>query len=175
MTVEYDLAGRAGRFFLGYAYGSGSADAANGAGYGREFRNPNNDTSLVGDMGVVGDLSGLTVAGHHASGLQIVTVGGSIDFTKKICFSVVGHYFLANEVKEGFSRHLGLETDITLAWNINDDFFLLAGYDHFFTGGFFRDAVGRESSDMDYAYLQLQFNWEAFVKHRRNVKSGKSL
>src|SRR6185369_3208245 len=66
-TVESVLVGYNNKFFASYAYGSGSRAAANGASAGGEFRNPNNDNPLVGDMSVIGDMSGATVGDHHAS------------------------------------------------------------------------------------------------------------
>ena len=47
------------RLFLAYAFGSGDGNA--GDREFREFHNPNNDTPLIGDMNVIGDLSGLTL------------------------------------------------------------------------------------------------------------------
>ncbi len=69
------LGGYNNKFFLSYAIGSGDRAAAEGVNFNKEFRNPNNDTSLVGDMHAVGDLSGINVAGHHASGLQYLHTG----------------------------------------------------------------------------------------------------
>ena len=156
-AVESVLAGHNNKFFLSYAYGSGSRDAATGISAAREFRNPANDTSLVGDMHVVGDLSGVTVAGHHASGLQIYTLGWGVDITKELNFSATSRYFVANDVEDGFSKKLGLETDFTLAYAVCDNLSLIAGYDRFSTGGFFRDASG-SGHDIDYGYLMVQFD-----------------
>lgn len=153
---------------LGYAYGSGDKSSVGGVSAGREFRNPNNDTSLVGDMSMIGDLSGITVGDHHASGLQIYTLGWGIDLSKELNFSATSHYLLANEVPAGFSRQIGLEADFCLTYAINADLSVMLGYDHFFTGRFFRDASGR-SGDADYGYLMFQFNLS-----RQKVKTGKS-
>ena len=135
----------------------------------REFRNPNNDTSLVGDMSVVGDLSGITVGDHHASGLQIYTLGWGVDLTKEVNFSATGRYFLANNVEAGFSRNLGLETDFTLTWNAAEGLAFIVGYDRFFTGGFFRDASG-SGKDIDYGYLMLQFDLSKSKPKMKPVK-----
>lgn len=156
-TFEAGLAGYNNKFFASYAYGSGSGNAANGVSAAREFRTPNNDNSLVGDMSVVGDMSGVTVGGHHASGLQISTLGWGIDLTKELNFSATGRHFLANNVEAGFSRRLGLESDFTLTYAMSEDLSLVLGYDRFFTGGFFRDATG-SGRDIDYGYAMLQFN-----------------
>ena len=158
-AVEATLNGYHNKFFLSYGLGSGNKDAANGTKFDKEFRNPDNDTSLVGDMHVIGDLSGVNVAGHHASGLQIYTVGWGIDVTKKLNFTATAHYFTANGVENGFSRKLGLETDYNVTYTISDDFSVIIAYDRFFTGEFFRNASG-SGKDIDYAYAMLQFNFD---------------
>ncbi|HEY6009634.1 MAG TPA: hypothetical protein VIU40_15010, partial [Geobacteraceae bacterium] len=89
-AVETALGDYNNKIFASYAYGTGSRDGANGANAAREFRTPNNDSSLVGDMSVVGDMSGLTVNGHHASGLQIATLGWGVDITKELNFTATG-------------------------------------------------------------------------------------
>ncbi len=157
LSTESVLAGYNNKFFASYAYGSGSWNAANGISAAREFRTPNNDSSLTGDMSVVGDMSGLTVDGHHASGLQISTLGWGIDLTKEFNFSATGRHFLANNVEAGFSRRLGLESDFSLTYAVREDLSLILGYDRFFTGSFFRDATG-SGRDIDYGYLMVQFN-----------------
>jgi hypothetical protein len=157
VTYESVLAGLNNKVVAGYAYGSGSRNAANGVQANREFRNPNNDSSLLGDMGLVGDLSGLTIGDHHASGVHIHTLGWGIDITKALNFSATGHYFIADYVEDGFSRNLGLETDFTVTYNVADDFAIIIGYDRFFTAGFFKDASGR-GDDIHYGYAMLQFN-----------------
>ena len=168
-TVESVLAGYNNKLFLSYAYGSGSSNAANGVSAAREFRTPDNNTSLIGDMHVFGDLSGVTVNGHHASGLQIYTFGWGIDATKEINFSATGRYFLANDVEAGFSKNLGLETDFTLTCAMNDNLSVIAGYDRFFTGGFFRGASG-SGKDIDYGYLMVQFNLSKSKPKMKPVK-----
>jgi hypothetical protein len=157
ITYETAVAGHTTKGFFSYALGSGSKDAATGASSSKEFRNPNNDISLLGDMGLVGDLSGLTINGHHASGLQIYTLGWGIDFTKEVNFSATGHYFQAEHVEDNFSRGLGLEADFTLTYKINDDLSVIVGYDHFFSGRFIRDA-SNSRGDIDYGYCMLQFD-----------------
>lgn len=157
LSLESVLAGFNNKLFVSYAYGSGSSNAANGGSVAREFKNPNNDNSLVGDMSVIGDMSGVTVNDHHASGLQIYTLGVGVDLTKEINFSATGRYFAANAVESGFSKKLGLETDFTVTWNMGEGVSAIAGYDRFFTDSFFRDASG-SSRDIDYGYLMLQFD-----------------
>ncbi|BDV42382.1 outer membrane channel protein [Geotalea uraniireducens] len=157
LTVEATLADRRTSLFIGAAYGSGSRDAAAGASARQEFSNPATDTSLTGDMNVVGSLAGLDVGDYHASGLQVYTLGWGVDLLSAVNFSATGRYFLANYVPEGASRRLGLETDFTLTWTASDELALIVGYDRFFTGGFFHAATGSDS-DIHYGYAMLQFN-----------------
>jgi Alginate export len=159
LTGAAQLGGFKNTLFLGFAVGSGDKNAANGLGSGKEFRNPNNDSSLLGDMSVVGDLSGINVAGHHASGIQVYTLGWGIDLADSLSFSAFGRKFMAVAVEDGFSRRLGVESDCTLSWNINKDFSAIIGYDHFFTNKFFRDASG-SNKDIDYGYAMLVFNFD---------------
>ncbi len=168
LTHDSVIRGYNNRFFLAYAYGSGSKDAANGVRTNREFRNPNNDNSLMGDMGVIGDLSGLTVGNHHASGLHVYTLGWGVDIIKSLNFSTTGRHFVADKVKDGFSRNLGLEMDFTVTYAATDNLSCIIGYDQFFTGGFFRDASG-SNSDIHYGYAMLQFNLE---KSKPRLKKG---
>lgn len=151
--------------FMSFALGSGDKNAANGVSSSREFRNPNNDNSLVGDMSVVGDLSGIDVGGEHASGMQVYTLGWGIDIPigteikRLVNFSATGRKFVAGSVRDGFSRDVGIETDFTLTYTMNKDYLLIVGYDRFFTGKFFRDAIGSDR-DIDYGYAMLVFNYD---------------
>ncbi|WP_236685660.1 alginate export family protein [Geobacter pickeringii] len=162
LAADAPIGGLTNHFFASAAYGSGSRDAVTGGSARKEFLNQANDTPLTGDMSVIGDLSGLTLtdgagAGHRASGLQIYTAGWGVDLTKELNLTATGRYFLANYVETGFSRRLGLEADFTLTYTVSDNLSLIAGYDRFFTGGFFRDATG-SGSDIHYGYLMLQFD-----------------
>ena len=151
--------------FLSFAMGSGDSNAVNGTGSGKEFRNGNNDTALVGDMSVVGNLSGIDVGDHHASGMQVYTIGWGIDLSKKLNFSANGRKFVADKVENGFSRDVGVEADFTATYTHNKDYALILGYDHFITGKFFRDAIGSDK-DINYAYAMLQFNYD-WTKRKR--------
>ena len=172
LSVDAEIGRFRNTFVCGYAYGSGSQDAADGGSLRKEFSNANNNTSLTGDLGLVGDLSGFTTNnGIHASGLQIVTAGWWINLLKELNFSITGHYFRANNTPPGMSRNLGLETDFILTWNINETTTLIVAYDRFFTGGFFRDATG-STSDIDYGYVMLQFN--LFAGKQKQAQLSKS-
>ncbi|HTY21126.1 MAG TPA: alginate export family protein [Geobacteraceae bacterium] len=168
-TFETEIMGRRSTIFASYAYGSGNKDAANGISARKEFLNENNDTALTGDMSLIGDLSGANAGDSHASGLQLFNLGWGMDIIKDLNFSATGRYFYANAVPDGFSRNIGLETDFTLTYVFNDNLTIIAGYDHFFTGGFFRDATG-SSKDIDYGYLMLQFD---ISKSWPRLKPGK--
>jgi len=159
LNAEFSAGGLKQKLWLGYALGSGSRAAAQGESSRLEFHNQDNDTAIVGDMHVVSDLSGATVSGHHASGLEIYTLGWSADLTKELNLSATGHYFRADAVESGFSRELGLETDFILTYTFSENLSLLLAYDHFFTGRFFGDASGK-GGDIHYGYAMLQFNLE---------------
>jgi hypothetical protein len=153
VTIDPPLGRYPGKIFLSYAYGSGDGNPQEGKF--TEFHNPNNDTSLIGDMNVIGELGGLTVDNATASGLQVVTVGGGIDVTGKLNVSLDGHYFRANKVPSGFSKEIGLETDLVFTYKIDDHISVLLSGNRFFTGVFFKDASG-SGKDISYAYLQAQ-------------------
>jgi hypothetical protein len=159
LTGELDLAGIRHKLWLGYAAGSGGRGAAEGVTSKHEFRNPNNDTAIVGDMNAIGDLSGANAAGHHASGLTVYTLGWGVDLTKQLNLSATGHYFRAAAVESGLSRDLGLETDFIATYSLSEQYSVLLGYDRLFTGSFFRGASG-SADDIHYGYLMFQFNLE---------------
>jgi hypothetical protein len=159
LTGEAELGGFKNTFSLGYAVGSGDQNAADGSSSNKEFRNPNNETSLVGDMHMAGDLSGIDVNDRHASGLQVYTLGWGIELMDNLNFSATGHKFIANNVEAGFSRHLGVETDFSLTYMLRKNLALTLAYDRFFTERFFQDA-SNSSRDVTYAYAMLTFNWD---------------
>jgi hypothetical protein len=159
LTAELDMGGLHNKLWTGYAAGSGGRAAADGVSSKHEFRNPNNDSMIVGDLSAFGDLSGGNAGGHHASGLSVYTLGWGVDLTKQLNLSATGHYFRAASVESGLSRDLGLETDFILTYAFNDQYSLLLAYDRLFTGSFFRGATG-SGSDIHYGYLMLQFNLE---------------
>ncbi len=153
ISIDPTLGRYPGKIFLSYAYGSGDGNPEEGKF--TEFHNPNNDTSLIGDMNVIGELGGLTVGNSTASGLQVVTVGGGGDVTRKLNVSMDGHYFRANKVPGGFSKEIGLETNLIFTCKIDDHISVLLSGNRFFTGDFFKDASG-SGKDISYAYLQAQ-------------------
>jgi len=174
LTGEFKVRNFDTQIFMSVALGSGDKDAANGISSAGEFRNPNNDTSLVGDMSVVGDLSGIDVGGHHASGMQVYTLGWGIDIPvgvkRNLNFTATGRKFVADSVEDGISRDIGLETDFTLTYTMNKDLSLILGYDRFFTGQFFRDASGSDK-DIDYGYAMLVFNYDRTKRIQKSPKA----
>lgn len=153
LTIDPPLGRYTGKFFLSYAYGSGDGDPQQGKF--TEFHNPNNDTSIIGDMNVIGELGGLAVGTATASGLQVFTAGGGVDLTEKLNLSLDGHYFRAGKVPAGFSREIGIETNLIFTYKLNNRIYLLASANRFFTGDFFKDATG-SGKDINYVYSQLQ-------------------
>ena len=153
LTIDPPLGRYPGEIFLSYAYGSGDGDPQEGNF--TEFHNPNNDSSLIGDMSVIGELSGLVVGDSAASGLQVFTAGGGVDLTEKLNLSLDGHYFRANKVPAGFSKEIGIETNLIFTYKIKESISVLLSGNRFFTGGFFKDATG-SGKDISYAYFQAQ-------------------
>lgn len=153
LTGQFKLFGYDNAVFMSVAAGTGDQNPA------REFRNPNNDSSLMGDMHVVSDLSGIDVGDHRASGLQIYTLGWAVELTRKLNLSLTGRKIAAASVEEGFSRQVGVETDLNMTYSFNKDYTLIAGYDHFFPGAFVRQASGR-AKDADYVFAMLAFNYD---------------
>jgi hypothetical protein len=158
LTIDPALGRYPGTFILSYAYGSG--DGSPKEGKFTEFHNPNNDTPLIGDMSVIGDLSGLSVsdpAGNdvRASGLHVITAGGGIDVTEKLNVSLDGHYFRAVKTPSGFSKEIGVETNLIITYKIKGSISVLLSGNRFFTGEFFKDAAG-SGKDINYVYAQLQ-------------------
>jgi hypothetical protein len=153
LTIDPPLGRYPGKFFLSYAYGSGDGNPAEGKF--TEFHNPNNDTSIIGDMNVIGELSGVVVGDSAASGLHVFTAGGGVDLTEKLNLSLDGHYFRAVKVPAGFSREIGIETNLILTCKIKENISVLLSGNRFFTGEFFKDAAG-SGKDINYVYAQLQ-------------------
>ncbi len=153
VTIDPPLGSYPGKIFLSYAYGSGDGNPQEGKF--TEFHNPNNDTSLIGDMNVIGELGRLTVGSAAASGLQVFTAGGGVDLTEKLNLSLDGHYFRANKVPAGFSKEIGIETNLIFTYKIKESVAMLLSGNRFFTGDFFKDAAG-SGKDINYVYAQLQ-------------------
>jgi Alginate export len=173
LTLDGEIGGFKNSFVCGYAYGSGSRDAAESRSTRREFSNPTNNSALIGDMGLFHDLSGVTTSDglYHASGLQIVTAGWGINVRKNLNFTATGRYYRAGYAPSGMSRELGVESDFILTWNLNEDTALLFAYDRFFTGGFFRDTTG-SAADIHYGYVMLQFNLGTGIRKPVAIAQG---
>ncbi|MBL9114773.1 MAG: alginate export family protein [Verrucomicrobiaceae bacterium] len=61
------------------------------------------------------------------------------------------------DIQPGASRHAGYELDLTLNAKLSQRLDLLLGYSHFFAGDYLADTGA--SSDADFAYLTLTFNY----------------
>jgi hypothetical protein len=158
VTVDPPLGRYPGKIFLSYAYGSGDGNPEEGTF--TEFHNPNHDSPLLGDMSVIGDLSGLTVVDPvgnevRASGLHVFTAGSGIDVTEKLNVSLDGHYFRAVKAPAGFRREIGIETNLIFTYKVVDRISVIFSGNRFFTGGFFKDASG-SGKDLSYAFFQAQ-------------------
>lgn len=153
LTIDPSLGRYPGKIFLSYAYGSGDGNPEEGQF--TEFHNPNNDTSILGDMNVIGELSGIVAGDATASGLQVFTAGGGADLTEKLNLSLDWHHFRANKVPAGISKEIGIETNLILTCKIRENISVLLSGNRFFTGGFFKDATGT-GKDISYIYGQLQ-------------------
>jgi hypothetical protein len=164
LTSEVEAAGLKHHFLVSYAAGSGSQNP------NREFKNPNNDSSLVGDMHAVGDLSGIDVNDSHASGIQVYTLGWGVELNEQLAFSATGHKFMATSTADGQSHHIGIEADFALTYSFNKDLALQLSYDRMFTERFFREASG-SSKDINYYYAMLTFNIDKTKKRAPKSQS----
>ncbi len=158
LTIDPPLGRYPGKFFLAYAYGSGDGNPEEGKF--TEFHNPNHDSPLFGDMSVIGDLSGLSLADSagaevRASGLHVLTVGGGVDLAEKLNLSLDGHYFRAVKTPAGIGKEIGIETNLILTYKLKENISVLASANRFFTGDFFKNATG-SGKDINYVYAQLQ-------------------
>lgn len=163
LTSEVEAFGMKHHFLASYAVGSGSQNP------NREFRNPNNDSSLVGDMHAVGDLSGIDVGEHHASGMQVYSLGWGVELTDQLSFSATAHKFVASSTEPGFSHRIGTEADFSVSYAFTKDLSLQLSYDHMFTERFFREASG-SGDDIKYFYAMLTFNIDKTKKRAAKVE-----
>ncbi|MBI4830464.1 MAG: alginate export family protein [Candidatus Lindowbacteria bacterium] len=85
------------RVFAAYALGSGDNDPFDGE-FAEFHGNIFNDNYLVGDTSVIPDLSGVTVEGIRASGMQVWVSGVSVTPLPDLCLSADAHFFRAGEV-----------------------------------------------------------------------------
>jgi Alginate export len=142
------------RVFAAYAYGSGDSDPFDGK-YREYHGNVFNDNYLVGDMSVIADLSGVTVNGIHASGIQAWVAGISVNPLSNFNLNLDIHFFRASKVPQGLSRDLGTEVNLFAAYKLGKRISFLAGLNKFFTGRFFEQASG-SGKNINYGYIQGQ-------------------
>ncbi len=142
------------RVFAAYAFGSGDNDPFDGRL--QEFHgNVFNENYLVGDMSVITDLSGVTVQGTRASGLQVWVVGISLNPLATLNLNLDAHLFRASEVPASFSKDVGVELNVVGSYKPTKWLSFLIGLNRFFTGRFFEQA-GASKRNIDYLYLQAQ-------------------
>jgi hypothetical protein len=145
------------RIFSGYAFGSGDNDASDKK-Y-REFHgNIYNDNYIVGDTGLVPDLSGVDVGGLRASGMHIGLIGISADVLPKLNLNFDYHYFVADKMPVGISRRLGSEVNFITTYKLLENLNVIFSANRFFTADFFRDATG-SGKDINYFFVQTQFEF----------------
>lgn len=142
------------RLFFGYAFGTGDNNASDKK-Y-REFHgNVYNDNYLVGDTGVIPDLSGVTTGDFRASGMRVFVCGLSADVHPKLNLNLDYHYFTAGKTPAGISKRMGSEANLIAAYKLMENVDIIAGANRFFTGKFFKDAAG-SGRDINYFYIQAQ-------------------
>ncbi len=142
------------RLFAAYAFGSGHNDITKGK-YGEFHGNIFNDNYLVGDMSVVTDLSGVTVDGTHASGMQVWVAGISVNPLTTLNLNLDVHRFRARAVPDNFSKDVGWEANLVGTYKPTKWLSFLVGLNRFFTGRLFEQATGSRRN-IDYLYLQGQ-------------------
>ncbi len=101
------------------------------------------------------------------SNLFNIRVAGSIQPHDAVSVSLDYHYLRLADADGGWinaggglirpgtsgnDRHLGDEVDLTVTWRPYEHLTVLAGWSHFFAGGFVRDTGG--GGDLDFVYLQ---------------------
>ncbi len=142
---------------VGYAFGTGDRNTQRGTL--REFHgNALNDTPVVGDIGLVPEVSGIDIGDVRASGLKVVTLSSSVKLSPKFSLCLDWHHFTADRVPEGFTRTIGSEANLFLACELSEKITIIASANRFFTADIFRQATGK-NKDVDYFYLQTQIEF----------------
>jgi hypothetical protein len=145
------------RVFAAYAMGRGDNGAADGK-Y-REFHgNIYHDNYLVGDIGLIPDLSGITIDGVRASGVHSIVCGLVWDIFSWLNLNLDYHWFRADATPAGISLDIGREADVTTTCRCSDRLSITAGLNRFFSGSFFEDVTG-SAPDVNYVYLQTQIEF----------------
>lgn len=132
------------RITLGYALAS------------PEFLHPRHDTSQVGDLGVIGDLSSFSAGEATASGLRAASIGAELPFGRRTTLFVTLRDFGASEVAGASSRSVGREIDAVATFALSDLFSVAVSFDRFRGGAFYREATG-EDLHARYGHVALRF------------------
>jgi hypothetical protein len=138
-------------FSVGYAWGSGDADPDDGRF--TIFSNPNQDTAITGDIGLIGDLAGYSAGNCAASGLRAWSLGVALRASARSSLSVAGHRYRAADAPA--SRDLGYEVDTVFAFRVTDQLTLLASANRFAGGDAVHGDDGRRPA-VSYAYIAFE-------------------
>jgi hypothetical protein len=151
-----DLTIPAGRWELGASLAAGSPETDPEDGIWREFRNPSHDTYQLGDLGLVGDLSGLSVGTARASGLRTLTVSATAPL-RQTSLAVDLHLVRAGRVYGATSRDVGAELDAALGVPLAEGVALTIAATHFRGGEFFAESGSARSFTYGFLGLDLAF------------------
>lgn len=138
LTLQEPVAGLPGEAFFALGFGSGEGQVDDGVW--TEFRNPFNDTPLLGESKLLGDFSGLSLRlspGRElrASGLLVVNVGLALLLGEKLSLSGDIHLFRGSRVPSTSPRTLGTELNLALTWPLVGHGELQVSLNRFFPKG----------------------------------------
>jgi hypothetical protein len=119
------------------------------------FLHPRHDTSQVGDIGVIGDLSAFTAGEALAAGLRATSLAVEIPMGSKAGLTLTLRRFAAAEVTAASSRDVGREIDAVATVRLSEAFELAVSVDRFEGGRFHREATG-EGLLLRYGYAALR-------------------
>jgi hypothetical protein len=114
------------------------------------------DSYYSGDIGIIPDLSGITVEDSRASGMHILVSGVSADVTSKLNLNLDYHFFVADKTPEGISKNVGSEINFIAAYELLENMSMIASANRFFADEFFKDS-SESSEDVNYFYIQTEF------------------
>ncbi len=134
-----------------------------------------------GKAGRVGTFDQLFPLGHAYLGfidavarqnIQAVHLGGKFSPLKKSAVAVTWHAFWLDDGNDALyaasgvpirldpaasSKHVGVEMDLTVSYEVVRGLVALVGYSHFFTGRFIEQSGPADDTDFGYLQLQLTF------------------
>ncbi|HEX6852039.1 MAG TPA: hypothetical protein VF139_11605 [Candidatus Polarisedimenticolaceae bacterium] len=119
------------------------------------FLHPRHDTSQVGDMGVIPDLSGFAAGASVARGLRATSLAAEIPLGSRAGLSLTLRRFGAAEVTGASSRDVGREIDAVATVRLSDALEVAVSVDRFDGGDFQREATG-EGLRVRYGFAALR-------------------